>query len=364
MCSDLAVHPPTGQRAVRRWAKISLLAIIATLTAACGKQGDPLPPLRQTPQQIRDLELRQQGRLLLFDMGYPATTTGGLALGGIESLELLELVKETRDGEAPPVDGSEFERAATSLLSLRGTSLSSSISGDRLQVRVPLADPLPEPPQAHYFAVRSSKGIEISAISNRVQIIPEEPPAAPQNFTVEATAQGVRLRWENPDDRAIGFDVYRRLASLRGYGQPIARAKAEADNYLDRGARFGQRYIYTVRTTTSRKPLIESAAAGEVEVLYEDRFAPSLPRNFVALAEQGSVRLRWDASSAEDVAGYILYRQDPGREYHRVSDRQITANEYLDRGLVTGLRYSYKIQVVDQEGNESAQSRPISTTVR
>lgn len=367
MCSDPGLRNKPTRQSASHWPALplaSLLLFLATFAVACGKQGDPLPPLRQTPQQIRDLELRQQGQLLLFEMTYPATTTGGLALGGIESLELLELVKETRDGEAPPVEGAEFERAAEPLLSLRGTSLSSSISGDRLQVRVPLSETLPEPPQVHYFAVRTTKGIETSAISNRVQIIPTTPPQPPQGFRVEATAEGIRLHWDNQEDRAVGFDVYRRPASQRGYGQPIASPNADARRFLDRGAVYGQRYIYTVRTATSRKPLIESAEAGELEIQYEDRFAPPLPLNFVALAESGSVRLRWDASTAEDVAGYFLYRQDPGREYALVTDRLIQGTEHLDRGLVAGLTYSYKIRVVDQEGNESELSRPVSTTVR
>ncbi|MEO1083357.1 MAG: hypothetical protein AAFY88_03875, partial [Acidobacteriota bacterium] len=66
---------------------IPLLAVLV-LAAACGKQGDPLPPLRTIPIVTKDLEVRQQGSSVLFELTYPATTSAGMVLGGIDSLEL------------------------------------------------------------------------------------------------------------------------------------------------------------------------------------------------------------------------------------------------------------------------------------
>lgn len=119
-----------------------------------------------------------------------------------------------------------------------------------------------------------------------------------------------------------------------------------------------------MRALASLEPPIQSAEAGEREIEYADRFAPPLPRNFVALAERASVRLRWDPSAATDVAGYILYRREPGRDFHRLGQDPIAGTEYVDRGLVTGFSCSYRIQVVDREGNESELSDPITTTAR
>ena len=76
------------------------------------------------------------------------------------------------------------------------------------------------------------------------------------------------------------------------------------------------------------------------------------------------MRLRWDASSAKDVAGYILYRQEPGREFHRITDKPIRELEYLSTGLTAGFTYGFKIQVIDTEGNESPISAPVATKVR
>jgi hypothetical protein len=102
-----------------------------------------------------------------------------------------------------------------------------------------------------------------------------------------------------------------------------------------------------VRGVANADPLIHSDPAGEREIEYKDLFAPPLPPNLVALAERASIRLRWDPSDADDVAGYVIYRREPARNFHRLGDGLITGTEYVDRNLTTGFTYAYRIQVVD-----------------
>ena len=342
------------------------LATLAGVSLGCGKKGDPMPPLRNTPLATTDLDIRQQGRIILFEMGYPATTSSGLALGGVDAVELLELVKPLlSDGELPKVELREFEAGASTVLTLRGTDLGAAVAGDRIQFQLPMASELPETPVASFFAVRTWKGEEASSVSNRVGLVVGEPPPAPSALALEGRAQGVQLSWEFDDVSAVdGFDVFRREAQNRAYGEPLRRVKGDARSFVDRTASYGQRYIYTVRTVGSSEPLVWSAEAGDKEIDYEDRYAPPLPKNFVVLGESGRARLRWDPSEADDVAGYILYRRDPGRDFHAVNDKPLDAVEYTNSGLVTGFSYSFRIQVVDHKGNRSDLSAPVTTTVR
>jgi hypothetical protein len=194
-------------------------------------------------------------------------------------------------------------------------------------------------------------------------LIPLEPPPAPENLQATARPESIELTWESAELK--GFDVYRREASERGYGKPLTRLEADARTYLDRRVEYGKRYIYTVRAIASLDPLMLSAEAGEREIDYQDRFAPPLPPSFVALGERSRVRLRWEASKADDVAGYALWRREPRRqEFHRLGDELVTGVEYLDRGLVSSFTYEYRIQAVDHAGNESELSEPVSATVR
>ena len=364
---------------------VPAFAVLCALTLAasgCGKKGDPQPPLSLAPLATTDLQVRQQGRSILLDMAYPVVTRGGLTLNGIDAVELLQLIKPApgismvpdaaaeKDAEEgakpvrlPTADAREFEAGADVLLTLRGTELSAAIVGDRLQFRLPMADDLPEEPVANIFGVRTIKGAETSRISNRVTLVPIEPPAAPADLRAEAKADGIELSWQ-AEDAARAFDIFRREAQLRGYGEPLRRVKGDVRTYLDTDARYSKRYIYTVRAVANEKPLIHSEPAGEREIEYTDRFAPPLPRNLVALAERASVRLRWEAAAADDVAGYTIYRREPGRNFHRLTDKPVGGTEYLDRNLSSGLTYGYRIQVVDRNGNESELSKPVETTTR
>ncbi len=350
---------------------VLLFAALVIAASGCGKKGEPLPPLRNIPLTTKDLEVRQQGRQILLGMTYPATTMSGMTLGGIDAVELLELVKSVPpamgEGEEPvplpSAEPREFVAGARTLLTLRGSELTAAVVGDRIQIRLPLAESLPAEPLANIFAVRTAKGDETSAISNRVTLVPIEPPPPPRNLQANPTAGGIELAWEADDD-TDGFDVFRRDAQLRGYGEPIRRIDGAQRRYLDTGARFDKRYIYTVRAVASVVPLIHSDEAGEREIEYEDRFAPPLPKNIVALAERAAIRLRWDASAADDVAGYVVYRREPGRDFHQLTPQPLTRTEYLDRGLASGLTYAYRLRVIDHKGNESELSKPVETTAR
>lgn len=355
MCSEA----PRNRRRPHRFVLGLLLG--ALVFGACGKKGDPLPPLRTVPLQTSDLAVVQEGSLVLLEMTYPGTTSSGLALGGIDSVELYALEKPMNaDGTLPSAEPYEVEASARRLMTLSGSELSSAVVGDRIQIRLPLVDPLPTEPTATVFAVRTTKADETSALSNRISLLAQAPPAPPSQLDAESQPRGVELTW-NLDGEVEGFDVYRRLATERGYGEPIRRVPGENRRFLDDSAQFGQRYIYTVRTIAGTRPLVSSDRAGEREIEHEDRFAPRLPGNFVALAERESVRLRWDPSPDPDVAGYVLYRKDPSRTgFERITAEPVVGNEFVDTGLASGLVFEYRIQVVDQLGNESRQSRPVS----
>lgn len=353
------------------------LALLVLLPATgCGKKGDPLPPLRSIPLPTSDLTVRQQGRLIFFDLAYPTVTMAGMALDGIDALELYVMTKPLPPPPPPPPPGTpaappvwpsaepaEFEAAGKLLQTFSGADLQSAVAGDRLQFQLPLAEPLPATPTATIYAVRASKGDEKSGFSNRVTLVAREPMAPPRNLGVEASAEGVSLSWES-DPGAEGFDVFRREAQSKAYGQAIARVPGGERAFVDRTAEFGKRYIYTVRAVATANPLVHTDPAGEREVDFEDRFGPPAPANLIALGERGAVRLRWDASVAKDVKGYLVYRKDPGRDFLRLTPEPIAATEFTDRGLSSGLTFEYVVQAVDNAGNESPRTAPVSTVTR
>jgi fibronectin type 3 domain-containing protein len=119
-----------------------------------------------------------------------------------------------------------------------------------------------------------------------------------------------------------------------------------------------------VAAVASETPLVLSPLSAESEVDYQDRFPPPPPPGLVALPQGTEVRLRWNASSAEDTAGYIVFRQDPGGEFHRVNTEPVTVLEYVDSGLAPGNTYRYRVAAVDRSGNEGQPGNAVEGIVR
>ncbi len=341
--------------------------VLALLALGCGKQGDPRPPVRWIPAPTQDLAVRQRGWAFVLELSYPNTTASGAALPGVEAVEIWRLARPAPAAGTEPrrLDPREFAAAAERLLTLEGAELSSAVSGDRIVARLLIPEPLPSSPEAHTFAVRTrARGGETSDLSNQATLVPTPPPDPPQEIRVIARAEGIEVAWSLPAEAAGGFNVYRRLAQEKSYGEAIHGAGPEERRFLDRGARYGERYIYTVTTVASREPLIEGGLSGEGEIAYEDRFPPPPPREVIALAEVERVRLRWEASAAPDVAGYRIYRRDPGQDFRLVTPRPVTETEHLDTGLASGLTYVYRVTAVDALGNEGPAGDEVSVQVQ
>jgi len=344
-------------------------ALGLTLAAAalgCGKQGPPLPPLRTVPAATQDLHVRQQGTRALFELTYPKTTAGGVALDGVTAVEVWEAVQPApREGKAPPLDLRVFASTAKQVFKVADADLGSAVFGDKLIFAFPLpegaivpaalpaATPAPRSP-ARFYAVRTlGKSGKPSDFSNQVSLIPKTPPPAPDQVTTTARPDGVLVEWPAVEG-ALGYAIYRRGAQEKGHGEPVHAAGPTERSWLDNTARFGQSYIYAVTSFNDRDPFIESAITSEREVRYQDRFPPPPPTDLVALGETGRIRLVWKGSEAEDLAGYIVYRREAAGDFQRLTLQPLTAAEYNDTGLKPGTAYSYRVTAIDQTGNESA----------
>lgn len=363
-----------------RAAAIAVAVVLAFGLAACGKRGDPSPPLRFVPQTTEALTVSQRHLDLVLELPYPKTTAAGMALPGLERIEVWEVrrqapgavvatpevgadpddseIAETAVGAAAgaptPLDPRQFAAAAKLRAEIAGPALSEVVVGERIVIPLPLAPTFPEVPEALYFAVRTVAGEgDRSEMSNQAVIVPRVPPPAPQGLTAEAGPGGVRLAWQADGPAVIGYDVYRRGAQERVFLDPIARLDAGASGYFDESARFGERYIYAVTAVAAREPVIASTVASTVEIDYRDRFPPATPGGLVALVEEGRVRLAWEAAQAADLAGYRVSRASGGGDFLPVSDGLVTGSEWVDRSVSAGTTYTWRVVSVDREGNVS-----------
>ena len=343
--------------------KLSSLVLSALLLlSACGKKGDPQPPLRLTPQTTTDLSVVQKGEEFLLALSYPQTTASGFSLGPIKALELW--VSRTivgADGEAPTLDPRAFAGTAEKVLTIQGAELNSAIQGDRLSSRFRLSA---EHEDALIFAIRTiSREEDESAFSNRVGLGYREAPEAPIFHNLQATEAGVKLSFKASED-TVAVNVFRRLATDKDYGEALVKVESQKGSYLDRTARFGHRYIYTLTALADEEALVESSLATEREVDYRDQFAPAPPADLLALPDGPGVHLSWKPSVDTDVAHYKVWRADPGADFRCITLDGVSDLEIHDRGLVSGFTYRYRVTSVDLRKNEGAPSRVISVTLQ
>ncbi|HSF43621.1 MAG TPA: hypothetical protein VLT87_27755 [Thermoanaerobaculia bacterium] len=362
MCSD------PGRRLAAKLSRLVPAALLLALPAltACGRQGDPMPPLRAIPAPTRDLSVVQQGSRFLLSFTYPKTTPAGTALEGISAVEVLEAVRPPApDGKAPVLDARQFETAAKERQKVSGTDLSSYIFGDRIVIDLPLPEMTADTrPEARYFAVRTvGKDGDRSDLSNVAAVVPKTPPAAPERVNATARTDGILVEW-TPVENTSGYNIYRRDAQEKSYGRAIYTAGAAETSWLDATARFGKSYIYTVTALAQAQPVVESSIGSEREVRYQDRFPPPPPGELVALAEAGQVRVVWRSSDAADLAGYLVYRRGPTGDFVRVTPQPIQGTEYADTAVAPGQTYTYRVTSVDQGGNESDPGGEVRTTVQ
>ncbi len=231
----------------------------------------------------------------------------------------------------------------------------------------PLPGPVP-PPQGgvlHGYAIKTvAKEGETSAFSNLAMLLPVAAPQPPTGLELEPRAHGIAVAWK-PAGEGEGFAVYRRLAASRAYGEPLATPGSAAHEYLDQTAKYGDRYIYAVTTLASKTPRVESGFGEEREVDYQDRFAPAPPEDLVALPQPGGkVSLVWRASPDTDTVGYLVYRQDPGADFRKLTEAPIAELKFADGGLGTGLLFRYRVTAVDGAGNEGPPTPVVEAKAR
>jgi hypothetical protein len=198
----------------------------------------------------------------------------------------------------------------------------------------------------------------MSPVVPAADLIAADPVTGPTGLGAEPTAEGVRIHWSAEPERT--YNVYRFAVGEEVPLRPIHDRPLALGEYLDVEAPAGARLAYTVRVAIGDSPpYVESEDSAAVEIVVEDRFAPTAPRGLVAVQEGAAVRLFWDPNPERDVAGYRVYRRAGAGDWIRIGpdpvDRPLYRDEAVDAGQVLG----YRVTAVDRatpsnEGDPSA----------
>jgi hypothetical protein len=385
-------------------AAFAVAFILLPPLTACGKRGDPLPPLRKTPAPVLGLKVAQRGDQLEVAYQAPGASTDGVRLPELQ----MEILMAQGDGD--------FEKLAT-----RRTRKAEP--GERV------AELLPAPPAGTTVrvAVRALARSRASVRTPVAGLVAQTPPVAPRALTGELVPTGVALAWKGarpdpvkaalpapiplagppgpPGTRASspgagpvppreagaggptppvasgpatpappagtpppagtspaappfpgGFSVYRR-AGDGVYTVPLG-PPTDAKSLVDTTAPLGQSVCYVVRAVASLEPIVESASSEEACVAVADIAPPETPTGLSILAVAGGIELSWSPLPEADLAGYRILRGAPAGAPEPIAEVAPNQTQFLDRGAVRGIRYRYRLVAFDRAGNASPPSEP------
>jgi len=373
-----------------------LLALVAlTPLLACGKRGDPRPPLRKTPQPLASFRIGQRAERLEISGVAPRLSTEGVALKPLT----VEILRADGDGDFLKLakkrtivvqPGETFTEpdplpAAGTLVRVAARAVASGKPSTMTGIMT-LAVQAPPAPPVELTASLSEGGVQLKWSGRRPPppSLPAPPPTAtaptpaptgpppptpPPVAAPEAHSPGVPPPAATPSPTAVatppelappksGFWVYRR-AKTSPYDHPLFGDPIFEKNYVDAQAASGQDWCYVIRAVASHDPLIESASSNEVCLTARDIAAPTVPAGLTLLAEPGGLELRWSPSPEADLAVYRIYRAGPTGAPSAIAEIPAGTAVYLDTTATSGTTYRYTITAVDRLGNESAPSVPL-----
>jgi hypothetical protein len=358
---------------------------------ACGKRGDPLPPLRRQPLPVANLRVEQRGPELVVRFTTPRTTMAGVALGlmdlelshafGTGPFDTLAVKKALKaaPGEALeerfplPEPGTVFRykavvradgrlspEAAPEPFTVRAApeppkDVVAEVVPTGLRLRftpAPLPTPTPSPtpaasptgsPTATGSPTPTASPLPTGSPSPTGSPLPTASPSPAGSPSVSPTPTPA------PTPPTAGTFVYRRPAD-GAYGDPLTRDPLTAAVYEDTTAELDQRVCYELRTAVSTSPRVESAPSGEVCLVRRDIVPPAAPRGLTALERDGGIDLEWSPAPDADVVAYRVYRTAGGNR-ERVAETAET--RFRDEALPAGIDvFVYQVAAVDRAGNE------------
>lgn len=360
-----------------------LLLFFAVLSA-CGKRGDPKPPVPVIPKATNDLVVTQRGSKVILTWSYPSLTTAGQSLHELRRVVVYHVTEELpvppggRDPNAilpgdidvtvprpiaqfakiPGLTRAQFTKLREKLDSIESASLPAATAGAHLMYEdTPPFKTRDGRPVRLDYAVVTEGSTARSDVSNIATIVPLDVPAPPSQVTSIAKPEGVVISWESPSTTKL-FNVYRigEKEAPNELAPPINTSPIQAKTYTDVPP-YGT-FTYRVTAVASPgPPRIESEPSAPATATFKDLLPPPPPASLTALVETQNVRLIWDPVDVPDLWGYYVYRYWGKARVKFQTGAPIPSTHFGDASPEPGIEYVYAVTAVDKSGNESAERR-------
>jgi len=286
---------------------------------------------------VTDLAAIQRGATIIVQFTVPAKTTEGQPIPPPLELDL-------RAGTADHFEENQWAADARKFPA-------PELKGPTARYEIPAA---PFAGKEIILGVRSALGRKQSGWSNFIVLPVVATPEVPSSLASAPAPQGVHLTWQG---RGNAFRVFRKSGDT-----PFARvADVTAPEWTDTSAEIGKTYQYIVQSIVKldNAKEAESDFSANLSVTPRDVFPPAAPQNLQGSSSPNSVELNWDRNLEDDLAGYRVYRAEGDAAFEKLADVSAIPS-YSDRSAAAGKTYRYVVTALDQAGNESPRSAPVT----
>jgi len=283
---------------------VGFLIVPVVLAGACGKKGDPQPPLPRGPRAVSDLAVEQEGDDAVLTFTFPDRLLTGGPLTDLSSIEVYRVIKpsaaltEARRPSAGPASSVPISGGTGGPIHLPGEGARHEATNERLAE------------QAFYKEAKRAAVLSLSAIAE--------------------LTRGASVVYRDP------------LSALfaRGAGtDPIAYA------------------VLSVRRNGEKSPVSNI-------VTLTPAVAPEAPTLTGAFPEEGRLCLEWLPPERDvlgrpaSIAGYRVYRRSLSEDAYGppVNAEPVKGTSFVDKGVVGGVAYRYFVRAYDYAGNRSPRS--------
>jgi hypothetical protein len=188
----------------------------------------------------------------------------------------------------------------------------------------------------------------------------------PVNLVASPSKEAIHLTWsQGISPEAVSYRVYRSDTSGSGYSEIalVSGPRVREGNaaYADTDTEIGITYYYVV--TAIGPDGEESGYSNEVQS--SPGVPPPPPRNLTVKSD-GSAKpvLHWDASTDEEVTGYMVFRNFTGSEpWTAIATLDTSIQSFVDRNVYDRNTYYYTIATVNTYGWASEFSNVVSATI-
>jgi hypothetical protein len=377
----------------RRGAPGRAAVVVCALAAlvACGKRGDPLPPLRPIPARIADLAVRRAAGRVELSFTVPAANADGTTP---PSVDRVDVFAASLPADAPAPTAAQLTGAAENIVArivVRATegppaanaapAAPAAATGPTTLARpgaiARVVEAVPPGTDAtaevrYYTAVPiAGTGSGRPGPASAVLPVPIGPlPDPPVGVSLTHDEHEIILSWQPAAD-GQRFRVFRSGAAFDAGTAELLTPEPTSETSHRLPVEFGREVCFSVVPLTGTPPVSVEGTPSPVQcVTPTDTYPPAVPAGLQAVAESAAVTLVWTAVADDDLTGYVVLRGVPGRpgdnDLQPLFEQPITATTYRDTTVQPGATYIYAVYAVDRAPapNRSERSAPEVVTVR